>query len=546
MRVIRPNDLSTVDGSLTRSTTGRYYDAAGILKSAAINVPRFDNDPEYLLFKGLLLEESRTNLYLQSENMSSASWTKTNCTVPNSASTVGPTGTTGAVQKVTEDATTNARYFAQSESFTTGQTYTVSFYAKEDGTSAKRYAALVLPTAVISPQVSVIWDLATGTQTFLSGTVVGTAIQKLPNGWYRLSATFTATATASVGLQIRLTNSSTSFAAYLGDNASGYFIYGAQLENHTLTNPLRASSYITTTTVDVTRGADVVTGSGLMYTTVTDPNAVWSSGTTYSIGQKVRYNNYVYESLQNTNLNKQPDTQITWWLKLYPDNMHAALDTTISTISTATTTMTFVVKPGLINAIALLNVDAGVVDVGLTDPVDGNVYYATYGLSGVSVYDWYQYFFYDPILKRTQIVLENIPQYSNGLVTIRLTGTIGEITSVAQAIFGQSEILGLTQYGVNAGIVDYSKKETDEFGTITFVERAFSKRLSAEVFVDNLELNRIQNLLYAIRAKPSVWIASTNPLFEEALIVYGFYRDFNTTIAYPSHSICNLEIEGLT
>lgn len=545
MRVIRPNDLSTVDGSFARATTGRYYDAAGILQSAAINVPRFDTDPDLLLFKGLLLEESRTNLYLQSENLTNASWTKVSCTITNAASTVGPTGATGAVQRIVEDNTTSGKYYAQGEAFTSGQTYTLSFYAKEDGTSAKRYPSVIVPSAVITPQAFVIWDLATATSV-VGGSPVGTAIQKLPNGWFRLSITFTATTTVSASVQMRITNASNNFTAYLGDNASGFFVYGLQLENHTLTNALRASSYITTTTVDVTRAADVITGSGLIYTTVTDPNALWSSGTTYSIGQKVRYNNFVYESLQNTNLNKQPDTQVTWWLKLYPDNMHAALDTTISTISTATTTMTFVVKPGSINAIALLNVDANVVDIGLTDPIEGNVYYATYGLSGVSVYDWYQYFFYDPILKRTQIVLENIPQYTNGLVTIRLTGPVSEITSVAQALFGQSEVLGLTQYGVNAGIVDYSKKETDEFGTITFVERPFSKRLSAEVFVDNLELNRIQNLLYAIRAKPSVWIASTNPLFEEALIIYGFYRDFSTNIAYPSHSICNLEIEGLT
>jgi hypothetical protein len=70
--------------------------------------------------------------------------------------------------------------------------------------------------------------------------------------------------------------------------------------------------------------------------------------------------------------------------------------------------------------------------------------------------------------------------------------------------------------------------------------------LSVDVFVSNVELNRVQTLLYAIRAKPSVWVATDNQQFEEALIIYGFYKDFSTTISYPSHSICSLEIEGLT
>jgi hypothetical protein len=32
----------------------------------------------------------------------------------------------------------------------------------------------------------------------------------------------------------------------------------------------------------------------------------------------------------------------------------------------------------------------------------------------------------------------------------------------------------------------------------------------------------------------------------ESTIVYGFYKNFDILIAYPEHSECSLEIEGLT
>lgn len=309
----------------------------------------------------------------------------------------------------------------------------------------------------------------------------------------------------------------------------------------------KETSYIPTTSSSVTRSADSVTGSGLIYSTVTDPNALWSSTTSYTQGQKVRYNEHIYESLAaSTNLNKQPDISPTWWLDLGSDNIHAALDTQISTVSSATTEMTFVVKPGVIDSVALINMNATIAEIAVVDPTEGLVYNSTAGLSGATVYDWYQYFFYDPLLKRTQAIFYSIAPYVDALVTIRLRGSVGDTVSLAQAIFGSLQTIGTTQYGANVGIIDYSTKETDIYGTTTFVERAYSKRLNASVFVNNTDLNRVQNFLYSIRAKPSVWIASDDPTYEEALIVYGFYRDFSTEIAYPTTSLCGLEIEGLT
>lgn len=288
--------------------------------------------------------------------------------------------------------------------------------------------------------------------------------------------------------------------------------------------------------------------SQLISTTATNAEANWSSTTTYSIGAIVTYSGKRYESLQNTNLNKQPDTNPTWWLDLGADNKHAMFDEVIGTSTTATTSLTVVIKPDAIfDSIALIGMDAATAKITIRDGISGPIVYEDIaGLSGATLTDWYEYFFTDPLIKRTQVVFQNIPSYLNAHITLELENTVGEPVSLAKIVYGTMSLIGQTQYGLNAGIVDYSVKETNEFGTTSFVERRFSKRLSAQVYVSNSQLNRVQSYLYSIRATPSVWIATDDPTYEEAAVVYGWYRDFSTDISYPTFSMLSLELESLT
>lgn len=310
----------------------------------------------------------------------------------------------------------------------------------------------------------------------------------------------------------------------------------------------KASSYIATTGSIQNRAADVINGTNLLFSTITESTPAWVSGTTYSITNRVRYLNQIWESLQNTNQNRPPDINPTFWLNLGYDNIHAVFDTSVSTPSTSLSEFTFVVKTSNLDALSLINVEGAIVEIAVCDQSSGEVFFNnTYGLTGSNVQDWYQYFFFDPILRRTQIVATDINSaFLNSIVTVRLKNSIGSIVSLGAFIVGNSTSIGRTQYGASAGITDYSKKETDEFGKFTFVKRAFSKRLNVSLYLDNFELNNTQRFLSDIRATPVVWIASDDPTYEETLIIYGFFKDFNTVIAYANNSICDLEIEGLT
>lgn len=358
-----------------------------------------------------------------------------------------------------------------------------------------------------------------------------------------LSGTHSATIVGTGAYPVRRTYVFTPTAGTLTLTVSGTVQRG-QLELGSID-----TSWILTNGSSVTRAADVITGTGLVYTTLTESNPEWSSATTYALGATVVYGIYgKYISLQSGNLNNTPPItspyNSAFWLRTGPTNKMAMFDDQISSVSTATSDIIFAVTASAIDTASILNVIAAKTNISVTDiSTKESVYHESNQLSGGESLDWFSYFFYDEDTQKTSSLYLNIPVVSNALITIKISGT-GTI-SAGNFVIGNIKSLGNTQYGVSTGIIDYSRKETDEFGNTTFIKRNFSKRMNASVSLTNPNLNSVQRLLYSLRATPVLWIASTDTQFEEPLIIYGFYRDFSTEISYPTHSICNIQVEGL-
>ena len=169
------------------------------------------------------------------------------------------------------------------------------------------------------------------------------------------------------------------------------------------------------------------------------------------------YNGIIYESLQNSNLNKTPGLSPTWWQDRGATNQFAMFDNVIGTSTVATTSLTVVYAPNAIfNSISLINLDAAVAKITIRDGLGGPVVYEnTAGVAGAQSYSWGDYFFNDPLLKRTQIIFSDIPPYLNAHITLELTSSVGSLVSLAQLLVGDLVTLGKTEYGASAGIVDY-------------------------------------------------------------------------------------------
>ena len=287
-----------------------------------------------------------------------------------------------------------------------------------------------------------------------------------------------------------------------------------------------------------------VAATHLVSSNAPEAYSAWAVGATYAKDAFVDYGTHIYQSLVNSNTGNTPSTSPTFWVLIGPDNTHAMFDDQISTATTkASSPLTVVLAPGLANALALFGLVGNQVTVNITDGAGGpNVYSRTISLDGTFIWDWYQYFF-EPYVQIPELVLTDLPPYAAARLTVSLSGP--SAVQVGQLVFGTQHELGDAQYGASIGILDYSRKDTDEFGVTTFVQRASSKRMTARLMLHTAQINRVQQVLARLRATPAVWLAVAEDSRYAPFSVYGFFRDFNIEVAYPTQSWCSLEIEGL-
>lgn len=278
----------------------------------------------------------------------------------------------------------------------------------------------------------------------------------------------------------------------------------------------------------------------------------WNAATAYSIGDKVirATTHSIYQRLVAGTTPTTPELDIVKWVRIGPTNRWAMFDQSISTASTAFSTMTMVIAAGRVNSLALLGLDAATVTVAMVAG-GSTVYSASINLvSGINVGNWYQYF-YEPIYQRTDLVITNlmdaalldIPAYGDGVITITIARPLSTV-SCGVLILGLYADLGVTLNQPTIGITDYSRKETDAYGTTVITRRNYSKRMSVVSKVDKSAVDNVANLMAQYRSTPLVWVASDDDY--ASLIVYGFYRDWGLTIDSATYSKLNIEIEGLT
>ena len=288
-----------------------------------------------------------------------------------------------------------------------------------------------------------------------------------------------------------------------------------------------------------------MTSAMLLATTATDTAPAWSAATTYAAGVKVLRLDAIYQSLQASNLNKPPESNPLWWGRVGPANRWAMFDDQVSTqTQQASGPLAVTIATGTLDALAVLGVQANSVRLVVQDGAGGPVVYdQAQGLAAEAVLSWYDYFFNDPNYRRTQALFRDIPPFNASVAT--LTFASGSPVKVGHVSFGRLKKLGGLRYGVRAGIKDFSRKDTDDYGTTTFVRRANSKTVTGTLEVEKSAINRVHNLLTSLTATPVVWVGSTDPYYSDTLLVFGFFKDFYCSIDYPTLALYSLEIEGL-
>ncbi len=200
-------ELAVGSGSITsqRATTATYVDRGGIIRTAAINAPRFES-------AGLLIEGASSNSCLYSADFSAAAWLRLyNCAVQVNTR-AAPDGTTNA-DTLVFDGTQYGQITQSVAGYTIGTTVTISVYALAD-TQGATFA---------------VW---------CAGVYLGDMAPTSTWRRYQWQSTLTGT-TASLTIVSHV--------------SARVYVWGAQIEvKH------YATSYIQTSDAPVTRAADLI------------------------------------------------------------------------------------------------------------------------------------------------------------------------------------------------------------------------------------------------------------------------------------------------
>lgn len=245
----------------------------------------------------------------------------------------------------------------------------------------------------------------------------------------------------------------------------------------------------------------------------------WNANTPYAIGARVMVAvmHRVYESVSGGNLGHDPVLGGGHWIEVGPTNRWAMFDEALGTSTTRAGSVQVTLNPVAVDAVALLDVSADTVrvqvpgyDRTLAVPASGTVLFL------------------------------DVPQTSGaGNMTVTVTGA--EV-SIGTMMMGELVTLGQTEASPTAEITDYSRKDVDDFGEVTIVQRAWAKRMTAKALIRTDAVDLVANRIASVRTRPSLWIGDAGL---DSLTIYGFFRDFGIEVG-ENVSKLSLSIEGLS
>lgn len=296
-----------------------------------------------------------------------------------------------------------------------------------------------------------------------------------------------------------------------------------------------------------------MTDAMISSSTIAEPasgESVWSAATSYTVGQEVilTSTHRVYTCLIAGVNATSPHLSLTGatlrWLDTRPTLKWAAFDGMISTQSTATTSLSYVIRPGLMNAIAFYGLDGVTLTVSMKDVPGGTVVYTRTETLQAPPIDHYDYYF-GPIKVLNKLLINNLVAYADPEITITLSAPTGITVKCGMIAVGDlrsiSDSMG-TQFGATAKPVTYSYISTDAFGVTKIVKRSSATDLDIRVQCDQSETDSALQTLQDVLDVPAAWIGSDEVGYS-GLSVFGLASG---SVVYdgPTHSVISIQVKG--
>lgn len=300
-----------------------------------------------------------------------------------------------------------------------------------------------------------------------------------------------------------------------------------------------------------------VTDAMLTSSSIAEPAATetaWNPATSYTVGTLVilTTTHRVYQNLVAGVSAISPDTNQgqtpAIWLDIGPTLKWAAFDSLINTQSKNTTSLTYVIRPGLFNSIAFYGLSGATLTVSIKDQVGGTVFYSTTTALQAPPVDYYDYYF-GQIKPLTKVFLKSILPYSDPELTITISASTGVTVAVGMIAIGNLTTLmtnpdtGGTQYGAKAKPITYSYINTDKYGTTSIVKRGSATDLDIRVHLAQTDADTALLIIQRVLDQPVAVIASDTATYS-GLNVFGL---ISGDVSYdgPNHAFLSMQVKGL-
>lgn len=301
---------------------------------------------------------------------------------------------------------------------------------------------------------------------------------------------------------------------------------------------------------------NTVTGAMIGSSTAAEPSAsetLWNAATSYTVGQEciLTSTHRVYTNLIAGINATSPELALTGptprWLDTRPTNKFAAFDGQISTPTTVVTPLTYVLRPGLFNAIAMYGLDGAAITVSVKTAPGGTVVYTFSSDMTEPPLDHYDYYF-GRIKTISKILCQGITPYADPEVTITITAATGVTVKAGMIAIGDLRPLvtvegtGGTQYGASAEPVTFSYIGLDTFGNSTIKKRPSATNLDIRVEVPKEDSDSALQTIQDVLDVPACWIGS-DVMYFTGLNVFGLASG-RVSYEGPNHSIVSIQVKG--
>lgn len=291
-----------------------------------------------------------------------------------------------------------------------------------------------------------------------------------------------------------------------------------------------------------------VTPAVLSSTNAAETVALWNSGTSYAEGNTSRsaVTNRIYESLIDGNLNKDPTDAANLfpadgavWMDIGPSNVWAMFDESNGTATQRADELEVVLTPPRVDSMGFAGLVGTSIRIVINDGTS-DIYDRTVRLvSAPGALGWWAWLFEERVQKRS-FLLTDLPAIPNPIITVTLTGA-GSTVQFGTIAIGRQLYIGETEFGLALSRRSYSTLEDNDLGFYTVKKRGGSRRINATLFIENARVDLIKQEIDALDAVPVFW-AFTDRF--DASFAFGFYRRFDIEIAYATHSLATVQIEG--